>query len=326
MADDSAAGVQPSRVLVTGASGFIGRALVQELLSRGNFVRAAARSRSQAPSVANLEPATMPDLAGPIEWAPLLDGIQTVIHLAGTAQRSGRHESSYDQVIRVATGDLASACRRAAVRRLIYVSSIGAQTGSSANSVQTEDDAPKPATAYDRAKLAAEQCVRESGVASTILRPVLVYGTGVKGNMALFANLARLPIVLPFGAFRNRRSLLSRENLVDAICFCMASQATENETYVVSDLEVMTFAEALAVMRQAAGRRPRMLKISPRLICSAVSLVGFKGIWDRIGRDLIVSPNKLIGTGWRAKVDTPGGLRSMIVGMLGEAGRPPSHI
>ena len=95
------------------------------------------------------------------------------------------------------------------IKRLIFMSSIGAQAGSAADHVVTETDEPCPISAYDRAKLAAEEEIRRSGAAFTILRSVIVYGPGAKANMALIMRIAALPLPLPFGAFGNQRSLLS---------------------------------------------------------------------------------------------------------------------
>ena len=139
------------------------------------------------------------------------------MHLAAIAHRSHVDSGDYAKANRVATGNLARACRRHGIKRLIFMSSIGAQAGSAADHVVTEKDEPGPITAYDRAKLAAEEEVRRSGAPFTILRPVIIYGPGAKANIALIQRIAALPLPLPFGAFRNQRSLLSIDNLVQAI-------------------------------------------------------------------------------------------------------------
>ncbi|NOJ43545.1 NAD-dependent epimerase/dehydratase family protein [Bradyrhizobium australiense] len=119
-----------------------------------------------------------------------------------------------------ATANLVKACRHHPIKRLIFTSSIGAQAGSAADHVVTEADGPRPITAYDCAKLAAEEEIRLSGVPFTIPRPVIVYGLGAKANIALIMRIAALPVPLPFGAFENRRSLLAIDNLM-AIILCM---------------------------------------------------------------------------------------------------------
>lgn len=299
------------RILVTGASGFVGRGLVPALVRAGHIVRAAARDATAVASGPPVEPVRLPDLAGEIDWAPLLDGVDAVVHLAGIAHRSGVDEGDYDRVIRHATATLAQAC---AAQRLplVFVSSIGAQAGSTADHVVRETDPPRPVTAYDRAKLAAEDAVREAAGAFTILRPPLVYGPGVKGNMALLMRIADRPWPLPFGAFRNRRSLVSRDTLAGAIVFCLATGATRGETYVVADREALSLAEMIAVLRTACGRPPRLIPVPPRLIAGLLRAAGRTATWDRIGGALVVDPGKLLATGWQPAVDTRTGLAAMM--------------
>lgn len=305
------------RILVTGASGFVGRGLVPALVLAGHTVRAAAREATggapglAAASAPAVEPVRLPDLAGAIDWAPLLDGVDAVVHLAGIAHRSGVDAGDYDRVIRQATAALAQAC---AARRLplVFVSSIGAQTGSAADHVVREIDPPRPVTAYDRAKLDAEAAVRETAGAFTILRPPLVYGPGVKGNMALLMRIAAAPWPLPFGAFTNRRSLVARDNLAGAIAFCLENPATRGETYVVADREALSLAEMITVLRTACGRPARLIAVPPRLIAGLLRATGRAATWDRMGGALVVDPGKLLATGWQPAVDTRAGLAAMM--------------
>ena len=214
------------RVLVTGASGFVGRALVNDLAAQGHRVRAAMRQPADI-FAREVEVVAVSDLARPIEWWPLLRDMEAVVHLAGIAHAgSGIAEEVYDRINRTATAGLAAAAAKAGIRRLVFVSSIRAQAGASSDHVLTEDDPPHPTDAYGRSKLAAEAAVRTSNVPFTILRPVLIYGPGVKGNLASLLDLVGSPWPLPFGALRNRRSLLARENLVAAIHLSLAEPAT----------------------------------------------------------------------------------------------------
>lgn len=299
------------RILVTGASGFVGRGLVPALVRAGHVVRAASRDPAALPSGASVEPVCLPDLAAPVDWAPLLDGVDAVVHLAGIAHRTGLAGDDYDRVVRAATAELARACAERA-RHLVFVSSIGAQAGSAAAHVVRETDPPRPVTAYDHAKLAAEAAVRNAGGPFTVLRPVLVYGPGVKGNMALLMRIAASPWPLPFGAFDNRRSLVARDNLAEAIGFCLATPATRGETFVVADREALTLAEMIAVLRNACGRPARLLPVPPVLISGLLRATGRGATWDRIGGSLVVDPARLLAAGWRPVIDTPTGLAAMM--------------
>lgn len=300
------------RILVTGSSGFIGSAVCSALAAAGHRVRAASRKRTAIADRAGIEWAELPDLENEVNWAPLLDGIDIVVHLAAIAHRSHADSGEYARANRVATASLAQACRRHAIKRLIFMSSIGAQAGSAADHVVTELDEPWPITAYDRAKLAAEEEIRRAGVPFTILRPVIVYGPGAKANIALIMRIAALPVPLPFGAFRNKRSLLAIDNLVHAIMVCLDSPETLNQTFIVCDPEPITLAEMLTTLREAAGRPSRLFPIPPLAVRAMIMAAGRQSLWDRIGRELVASSDKLQKAGWLPQVQTKAGLRAMV--------------
>ena len=225
-----------TRILVTGASGFIGRAVVTAFAQRGDALRAAVRRPPQPPFPAAIEVVTHPDLAQPIDWRPLLDGVDQVIHLAGIAHIGrGVAPELYDRVNRLATAQLAAAAAAAGVKHFVFISSIRAQSGPAADHALTERDPAAPTDAYGRSKLAAEAAVRSAGVPFTILRPVLLYGPGVKGNFALLTRAAASPLPLPVKDFGNRRSLLGIDNFISALAFVLATPATIGQTYVVAD-------------------------------------------------------------------------------------------
>jgi nucleoside-diphosphate-sugar epimerase len=300
------------RILVTGSSGFIGSALVSALAAAGHSVRAASRKPDKTAIEKNTEWVALPDLEREVNWEPLVADMDIVVHLAAIAHRSHADSDDYTQANRVATASLAEACRRNAIKRLIFMSSIGAQAGSAADHVVTEGDEPCPVTAYDRAKLAAEEEIRRSGVPFTVLRPVIVYGPGAKANIALITRIAALPLPLPFGAFRNQRSLLAIDNLVQAVMFCLDSSSTLNQTFIVSDPEPITLAEMFATLRDAVGRSPGLIPIPPFAVRAMVIATGRQALWDRIGRELVVSSAKLQKAGWSPPVETKAGLRAMV--------------
>jgi nucleoside-diphosphate-sugar epimerase len=297
-----------TRVLVTGATGFCGRPLVARLVAAGYDVRVAVRRVPVPPLPAGVETALHGDLADTVDWAPLLAGVDAVVHLAGIAHVTrGIPEDRYDRVNHRATAELANAAQRAGVRHLLLVSSIRAQCGPAADHVLTEADTPRPSDAYGRSKLAAEAAVAASGVPFTILRPVLIYGPGLKGNLAMLARLAALPVPLPFAGFVNRRSLLSLDNLIGAILFVLATPATQGETYVVADPQPITFAEIVAALRPGP---PRLFALPHRLVATAARMIVGADAWDRLNGELIAFPGKLIAAGWSPTADTKAALRS----------------
>jgi nucleoside-diphosphate-sugar epimerase len=304
------------QVLVTGSSGFIGSAVICALAKAGHNVRAASRRSPKVTCPGRIEWVRLPDLENDVDWAPFLQGIDIVVHLAAIAHRTHADSGDYARANRVATAQLARACCEHGIKRLIFMSSIGAQAGSAADHVVTESDEPWPITAYDRAKLAAEEEIRRSGVPFTILRPVIIYGPGAKANIALIMRIAALPVPLPFGAFRNQRSLLSIDNLVEAIIVCLDGVETLNQTFIVCDDEPITLADMLATLREAAGRPPRLLSVPPLAVRAMVIAAGRQSLWDRIGRELVASSANLQKAGWSPQVETKAGLRAMVQASL----------
>ncbi|HET7381889.1 MAG TPA: NAD-dependent epimerase/dehydratase family protein [Pseudolabrys sp.] len=300
-----------TRILVTGASGFIGRTLVAELANAEHSVRAAMRQPADI-FPRSVEVIAVSDLTRPVEWRPLLRDVETVIHLAGIADAGPEiAEQAYDRVNRLATAELASAAKTSGIGHLIFMSSIRAQSGPASNKVLRETDAPRPTDAYGRSKLAAEDAVRAAGVPFTILRPVLIYGPGVKGNFARLMELAREPWPLPLGLCHNRRSLLARRSLIDAIHLALASSAAKGETYVVADPTPLTLAEIVTALREGEGRRPRLLPVPPALIALASKALGRAEEWQRLGGTLVADPGKLMHAGWKPAADTRAGLAAL---------------
>ena len=300
------------RILVTGASGFVGSTLCSALAAAGHSVRAASRKPGSMMAGEHIEWMQLPDLAESVDWAPFVAGMDIVIHLAGIAHRRGSYSGRYDRVNREATVELVRACRNQDIKRMIFMSSIGAQTGSASDQVATELDEPKPVNEYGRTKLAAEIAIQRSGVPYTILRPVIVFGPGVRANFALLARLASLPIPLPFGAFDNQRSLLSIDNLVQAVMFCLSSPQTRNQVFIVCDPQPITVAEILATLRRAAGRPAGLVPIPPFVIKAVLKVTGRSSLWNQIGRPLVASSTKLQQSGWKPKLETRQALDAMV--------------
>jgi nucleoside-diphosphate-sugar epimerase len=301
-----------SRILVTGASGFVGRALVTDLANAGHTVRAAMRQPADV-FPRSVEVVAVSDLTRPVEWRLLLRDIETVVHLAGIAHAGpGIADDAYDRVNRLATAELAHAASAARIHHLIFMSSIRAQAGPSSGAPLREADEPQPTDAYGRSKLAAEDALRAAGVPYTILRPVLIYGSGVKGNLERLLALARSPWPLPLGLCRNRRSLLARENLIGAIHFALATPAAQGETFVVADPEPLSLAEMMSALRRGLHRQPGLLPVPPALLAATFRAMGRGDDWQRLGGSQIADPGKLIGAGWKPIVDTRAGLAALM--------------
>jgi len=291
----------PNLVLVTGASGFVGGALVRALASAGWGVRAAARDVSQVPRAPGIEAVLLPDLGARVDWGPFLAGASHVVHLAGIAHaRTQLSEAVYQCVNAEASAELAHAAGIAGVRRLVLMSSIRAQSGPAATHPLTEATPPAPTDAYGRSKLAAEAAVMaELGQAVSILRPVLVMGPGVKGNLAALRRLASSPMPLPFGGLHNRRSLIGLRNLASAVAFGLSADIAGGRLFLVADPEPLRLRDLIAAMRAALGRRPGLVAIPPGLLKIALAASGRQALAQSLLGDLIADCSALKKAGWQ---------------------------
>ena len=282
-------------VLVTGSDGFIGRHLVPYLAGEGHKVIAA--SRSAFTKGGNITAAQLPDLSQPFDWEPLLRQCDAVVHLAGIAHTFA-DDDLYDRINHQATAALARAAKACGVH-LVFISSIAAQSGSFSDEELTEDDAPSPINAYGRSKLAAEQAIRASEGSFTILRPVVIYGEGEKGNLATIRKIARLPLPLPFGGLKARRSVLSVQNLNSAITTALTDPRARGDTFIVADPVPITVADLIARYRAGFGQPPRLFPIPQGLLEFGLKTGGQGAIWHRIGCPLVARPDKLLALGWK---------------------------
>jgi UDP-glucose 4-epimerase len=283
-------------VLVTGADGFLGRHLVPYLAARGHRVTAASRKAATAeePNIAFVQ---IPDLSKPFDWQPFLQDCDAVVHLAGIAHTFAE-ENLYNRVNHQAVERLAlAAFHRGA--HLVFVSSIAAQSGSFSERELTEDDPPRPLNAYGRSKLAAESAIRTTGVSFTILRPVVVYGDGEKGNFALVHKISRLPVPLPFGKVGAKRSVLSIQNFCSAVEFALTNSRARGEVFIVSDTTPLSVSELIARYRAGLGKPPRLIPFPEIGIEVFLKAVGLRAVWQKIGRPLVARPTKLLALGWK---------------------------
>jgi nucleoside-diphosphate-sugar epimerase len=300
------------RVLITGATGFIGRRLTGVLAKMGWQVRAAARDPSTIQTASGVERVAMPDLGRPVGWPALLDGASHVVHLAGIAHAPGSlPDELYTRINADAADELAEAAR-GRIERLVLISSVRAQAGLSAVHPITEKDTALPTDAYGRSKLAAERLIAQSGVTFTVLRPAVVYGKGVKGNVASLATLAETPMPLPFAGLGNRRSLLALENLVSAISLVLVSEQATNETFLVADAEPISVADLVAAMREGLGRPPHLVKVPLGVVKRLMKSFGREAEWERISGDFVIDTSKLMEIGWRPAVATRDGIARMM--------------
>jgi nucleoside-diphosphate-sugar epimerase len=296
---------------LTGATGFIGRHMLRELPKRGYRIRVLLRRPASLPD--GTASAVIGDLARPQNMSAALEGVDAVIHSAGLAHAmSGIPEDDYRVLNTEATIGLARAARRAGAKRFVFLSSIRAQCGPTAEMVLTEAVEPRPTDAYGMSKLSAERGLADLDLDWVALRAVLVYGRGVKGNMAQLMRLARSPIPLPVASLKARRSLLALENLSTAIEAVLAVPGPLRRVLIVADPQPLTVAEMIAAMRGGLGRRANVFPLPPRLLEILLRAAGQGEIYCRISDSLVADPSVLIGLGWAPPVTTPVGLSKLM--------------
>jgi nucleoside-diphosphate-sugar epimerase len=240
------------------------------------------------------------DIASPHNMAAALRDVDMVIHSAGLAHAmSGRPEDDYRAINTEGTIRLAQAAERAGVKRFVFLSSIRAQSGPTAASVLTEDQEPQPTDPYGRSKLEAERGLSTLGLDWVALRPVLVYGPGVKGNMAALLQLAQTPWPLPLAGLKARRSVLSLENLAAAVDTVLRAPGPLRRPFIVADPEPVTVPEIITALRAGLGRGPGLVPLPPFLIGAAAALTGRAEAYRRLAGSLVASPEALKTLGWQ---------------------------
>jgi UDP-glucose 4-epimerase len=309
----SSVGASRPLVALTGATGFIGQCLLRELPKRGYRLRVLLRRPSVVPMAA--ASAVVGDLARPQNMAAALADVDAVIHSAGLAHAmSGLPEDDYRLLNTQATIGLARAAQRAGAKRFVFLSSIRAQSGPTADLVLTEDLAPQPTDAYGRSKLAAEQGLAELDLDWVALRLVLVYGAGVKGNMAQLMKLARAPYPLPLGALKAPRSLLALDNLVAAVDAVLTTPERLRRPLIVADREPLTIPDMIAAMRQGLRRRPGLIPVPLGLLEAAMRAMGRAEVYQRLAGKLVADPSALVRLGWTPVVSSTEGLAALAAG------------
>jgi nucleoside-diphosphate-sugar epimerase len=309
------------QILLTGASGFVGKAVLTTAQQRGFKIRPVYRSidssKGQAGGV------LVPDLLCADNWPSILQDIDVVIHTVGRAHIM-REElleplAEYRRVNVDGTLNIARKAAAAGVRRFVFISSIKVN-GENTNLGQTfaADDNPAPEDAYGISKAEAEaklkQLAQESGMEVTIIRPPLIYGQGVKGNLANLISWVRSGLPLPFGGMtNNRRSFVGLDNLVDLILLCADHPKAANQTFLISDGEDLSTTDMITKICVALGRQPCLVWVPAGLISLLARLVGKKEISKRLLGSLQVNMNKTYELlDWRPSVPVDEGLRRAV--------------
>lgn len=283
-------------ILVTGAAGFLGRAVVGHLAGRGRAVRAAVR-RDPGDWPAGVEAIVTGELAADVDWAAALRGVGTVVHCAARAhvlkETSADPLTEFRAVNATATLALARQAQAAGVRRFIFISSIGVNGSGTHGRPFRHDDVPHPHSPYAVSKHEAEQGLRalaaETGLEVVVIRPPLITGRDAKGNLATLNRLIGKGLPLPFGlANGNRRDLVSLETLCDLIEVVLDHPAAPGQTFLVSDGAPVSTRTLLERMAAAEGRSITLLPVPTALLALPLKLMGRGAMASQLFGDLEV--------------------------------------
>ena len=285
-------------ILVTGANGFVGRALCDEAVVRGIVVRTATRRFCDL----GIENVVVSDIDTITNWQDALAGVDVVIHLAARVHvmRDDAHSSliEFRRVNLEGTEHLARSAATKAVKRFVYVSSIkvnGEKTSKSR--CYSGQDLPAPQDSYGISKWEAEQALhrvaKETGLEVTIVRPPLVYGARVKGNFIQMMNVIARGLPLPFASVCNHRDLIYVGNLVDALITCATHPNAAGQTYLVSDGESITTPDLIRNLAKTLGSRCLVFPFPVFVIRFLAKLLGKSAAIDRLTQSLRIDDSKI---------------------------------
>lgn len=294
-------------LLVTGANGFVGRAIVERLAADGRSVRAAVRS-PEGKTPQGVTEVAMASLGATQDWPALFAGVDCIVHCAARAHvlkdDAADPLALFRQVNTQATLDMARAAAGAGIRRFIFISSIGVNGGETEGCAFRHDDAPHPHSDYAIAKQEAEEGLaliyRETPLEVVIIRPPLVLGPGAKGNLGLLIKAVRKGLPLPLGSVtRNRRDLVSLDTLASLVSTCIDHPAAAGETFLVSDGSPLSTRHIIEKIESYVGRPARFLPLPQALLRLGLKSIGRGGLASQLLGDLEVDIGHTCKTlGW----------------------------
>ena len=310
------------RVFITGANGFIGRALCKKLFESGYEVIAGVR---KSPTIDIFPPKVKICEIGNIELNSILDsvltGVDFVVHLA--ARTHVLKESSDDPILLFQTINvdgtvrLACAASGAGVKRFIFISSVGVHGNRTSKQPFVECASLLPQELYAQSKLKAERNLFDlqsrSSMEIVVIRPPLVYGPGNPGNFRQLLDVVATGVPLPFGATRNRRSFIYVSNLVDAIITCLEHRSAAGQIYLVSDGDDISTPDLIRSIARNLGKPVRLLSVPPSFLRMAGRVIGKSAQVERLLNSLVIDSSKICrDLGWKPPYTLEQGLRETV--------------
>lgn len=306
-----------ARILLTGATGFVGPTVAQTLLEAGHEVRAAGRSPPGPESPLNGW-TPIPDQNGDTDWSLALRGINVIVHLAARAHAESRSVAAREniRVVNVeGTRALAQQALAAGVRRFIFLSSLKVHGEESGLRPHVATDPLRPADPYSESKAAAEALLRDASTSGrmelVIIRPPLLIGPGYKANVASLFQLVRSGVPLPFASIVNRRSVLSLANLADLIALSIDHPRATEQPLLAADADAPSTPQLIRWVAKALQRPARLYAFPPRLLELATAPLGLGKVMRRLTRSQALDATLTTElTGWSPRVSTAESLRA----------------
>ncbi|KGP63650.1 NAD-dependent dehydratase [Legionella norrlandica] len=309
-----------TKVLVTGATGFIGSSLVPVLVAAGYDVRCAVWQKNKYMLAEQVEINKLEEVP---DWTEALEGVDIVIHLAARVHIMKDDALSslneYCKVNSIATKNFAEQAAKHKVKRFVFLSTIKVNGEVSlAHSPFSEESTVQPTDPYAQSKLNAEcylqEISRNSGMEVVILRPPLVYGPGVKANFLKLLSMVQKGWPLPFASINNKRSFIFIDNLISAILTVMTHPQAANQLYLVADNESWSLAELLSILAQSMKVDLRLFRFPASLLAGLFKISGMSGLNTRLLGSLEVNNKKIISElGWLPPVNSSEGLKKTAV-------------
>ncbi|MBS1809820.1 MAG: SDR family oxidoreductase [Acidobacteria bacterium] len=286
-------------VLVTGATGFVGRAVCQHLKNSGFEVRKALRKLPEAEMPESAQ--VVGDINGNTDWSQALAGVDSIVHLAARVHvmndAAADPLSEFRKINVDGTVNLAQQAAKANIRRFVFISSIKVNGEKTEGKNFTENDVPAPQDPYGISKLEAEQALqeiaRQTGLEIVILRPPLMYGPRVKANFYSLMNTIYRGWPLPLGSIQNQRSLLYVDTFADAIKACLLHPNANGKTYLVSDNESVSTSDLVTRLGYFLQRSPRLLNVPVSWMKLGAKCLGKGAVVDRLTSSLVVDSSKI---------------------------------
>lgn len=292
--------MQPTKILVTGATGFIGRALLDRLRADPVF-DVSAVVRHWLPSLpSDIQVHEVGDLNASTDLRGALTKVDVVIHAAARAhvlrEEASNPLTEFRRVNVDATLNLARQAAEAGVKRFIFISSIGVNGAETLDEPFSEISLPAPVTDYAISKYEAEQALQQllqtMRMELVIIRPPLVYGPDAPGNFGRLLRLVASGLPLPLGGISNRRSLIARENLVDFIITCVSHPKAAGEVFLVSDGQDLSTTELVRQLAKGMGKRLLLLPVPTGMLKFAATMLGRQSVYQQLCGSLRVDSGK----------------------------------